>query len=438
MTLDRRRFLERSAQAGLAAPFLGTPFLGTSALNAGENKSKKLIRGKAEHCIVLWLGGGAAQIDTFDPKRKSRDGSKDPGSAYGSIPTAISGARVCEHLPKTADLLDRAAILRTVNHDVINEHSAAVNRMHTGRPPSGTVEYPSMGSVVAHLKGEAAKGIPKYVLMGYPTPSRGAGFLGAEAGFLNLTETDSGPSGLSRPERIGDDRFQRRRELLNRMRNVSPTQAAYRPLLRDYIKLVDQGFKLSSGEFLKVFRLENEPADLRKAYGDEFGQRCLLARRLVQAGVRFVEVAFNLNFVNGTGWDTHNDGQKNQHLLIQSLDAAFASLVKDLERNKLLDKTLILIASEFGRPGRFDAGGGRNHHAKAFSTVLAGGGLKTGRVVGETNELAEKIVQKPISVSDLFATVYAALGIDYTAELYAGSRPVPVTDRGQPVAELFG
>jgi uncharacterized protein (DUF1501 family) len=176
---------------------------------------------------------------------------------------------------------------------------------------------------------------------------------------------------------------------------------------------------------------------LRNSYGDEFGQRCLLARRLVQRGVRFIEVSFNLNFINGTGWDTHNQGQENQHILIQQLDAALATLVADLEKNKLLDKTLIVVSTEFGRPAQFDGGGGRGHHPGSFTVALAGGGLKTGQAVGVTDEMGMKIVEQPISVPDLFATIHCALGINPHKNLYAGDRPVPVTDHGQPVREVF-
>jgi len=188
---------------------------------------------------------------------------------------------------------------------------------------------------------------------------------------------------------------------------------------------------------MRVFDLDGEPDSLRNAYGAEFGQRCLLARRLVEAGVRFVEVSFNLNFINGTGWDTHNQGQQQQHVLIDQLDRAFATLITDLERRKRLGRTLVVIATEFGRPPEFDAGGGRGHYSKAFSIVLAGGGLKTGRVVGTTDELGKKIVDRPVSVPDLHATIYTALGINPAKELYDGERPVPITDRGVPVGELF-
>jgi uncharacterized protein (DUF1501 family) len=158
---------------------------------------------------------------------------------------------------------------------------------------------------------------------------------------------------------------------------------------------------------------------------------------LAEAGVRFIEVSHNLNFLNGTGWDVHNDGILKQHALIDELDRALATLVVDLEQKKLLDKTLIVVAGEFGRPAQFDAGGGRGHHAKSFSVALAGGGLQTGRAVGETDELAMSIVSRPVSVPDLHATIYAALGIDQSEPLYAGERPVPITDGGQPIGEIL-
>jgi hypothetical protein len=387
--------------------------------------------------LFLWLGGGASQIDMWDPKRVTADGLKDPGSAYPAIPTAIPGVQVCEHLARTASRLDRCVPLRTVHHDVVDEHAAATYRMHTGRPTSGTVVIPCLGSVVAYLKEPASDLVPPYVLMGNPSPAREPGFLGAEYGYVYLTETTSGPTGLVRPERISDARHARRMKLLEAMRRSFASGRSADAQIENYLAAAEQGYRLGGPEFLATFALDSEPADLREAYGDEFGQRCLLARRLVERGSRFVEVSFNLNFKNGTGWDTHNEGHRNQHLLIQSLDQAFATLLTDLEEKRLLDKTLIIISTEFGRPASFDAGGGRGHHAQAFSVVLAGGGLRTGQAVGQTDELGMQIVDRPVTVPDLFATVYAALGIDWTAELFAGDRPVPVTDGGRPIPELF-
>ncbi|MCA8998813.1 MAG: DUF1501 domain-containing protein [Planctomycetaceae bacterium] len=394
-------------------------------------------KGKAEHCIMIWLGGGAAQIDMWDPKRVTQDGLKDPGSAYPSIETAIPGVQVCEHLSKTAPLMDRVLPIRTVHHDVIDEHAAAAYRMHTGRPVSGTIVYPCIGSLISALKGPINDLVPNYVLMGNPSPAREPGFLGAQHGYVYLTETKSGPKGLTRPERVSDKRHEQRMKLLDKLREDYARIHSSDKLIEDYLAAMDQGFRLSGPEFMSTFELEKEPATLREAYGDEFGQRCLLARRLVERGTRFVEVSFNLNFKNGTGWDTHREGQQNQHLLIQSLDQAFATLITDLEEKKLLDKTLLVISTEFGRPAQFDGGGGRGHHAKAFSVVLAGGGLKTGQAIGTTDDLAMEVGERPVSVPDLFATILTALGANPHEELYAQTRPVPATDGGHPISEAF-
>lgn len=395
------------------------------------------VRGSAEHCIFIWLGGGASQIDTWDPKRVTTDGRKDPGSAYPAIETAIEGVQVCEHLAQTAPLMDRIVPIRSVHHDVVDEHAAASYRMHTGRPTSGTIVYPSLGSLVSRLKTPASELVPSYVLMGNPSPAREPGFLGAQHGYVYLTGTREGPKGLSRPARVTDERFHRRRRMLEQLRARYEVEIGDDRVVQDYIAATEKGFRLAGPEFMSVFDLDAEPPELRNAYGDEFGQRCLLARRLIERGSRFAEVSFNLNFVNGTGWDTHNEGQQNQHLLIQGLDQAFAALLTDLESKRLLDKTLVVIATEFGRPAKFDSRGGRGHHSEAFSIVLAGGGLRTGQAVGTTDELGVNIVDRPVSVPDLFATILAGLGINGREELYAGSRPVPVTDMGTPVRELF-
>ena len=393
-------------------------------------------RGKAKHCIFLWLGGGASQVDTFDPKRLGDPARHVAGSAYKAIDTTVPGVQVCEHLSQFAKRMERATILRTVYHKLIDEHSAAVTRMHTGRPVSGTVVYPSIGSVVTHEL-PTAKGTPGYVLLGYPTSARGPGFLGSRHGYLYLTDTTKGPVGLSRPADVTDPRQERRLALLKTLRDASLKNAAPDDPRRQYDSVIDESLELAGGEFSKVFQLDGEPGELRTRYGSEFGQRCLLARRLVERGVRFVEVLHNLNFTNGTGWDTHNEGQKNQHMLIRQLDQAFSTLLLDLEKHQRLDHTLVVVATEFGRPPDFDARGGRGHYSKAFSMVLAGGGLQTGQVVGVTDELGKEILQDPVSLADFHATIYAAMGIDPSGELYDGNRPVPITDAGIPIERLF-
>ena len=316
----RRRFL------GAGASFAGGLALSHSLM---ADSAEKLIRGEAEHVISIWLGGGMAQTDTFDPKRLGDPKAKKPGSYYPAIETAVPGVRVCEHLKNLAPLMDRVTAVRTIHHDVIDEHAAATNRMHTGRPISGTISYPSIGSIITHQRGAAAEGAPPYVLIGYPNVTRGPGFLGAQSGYLYLTDTSRGPAGLSRPKGITADRQSRRERFLAALQSdQKPTKDRQ---VASYDAAIEQSLKLSGPEFNRVFQLDKEPAELRNRYGGEFGQRCLLSRRLVQRGVRFIEVSHNLNFLNGTGWDTHNEGILNQHELIRELDTAVATLITDLE-----------------------------------------------------------------------------------------------------------
>ncbi|MDG2124311.1 MAG: DUF1501 domain-containing protein, partial [Verrucomicrobiales bacterium] len=394
--MTRRQFLSTAAAAATtASPLLAAP---------------SLLRKPAEHCIFIWLGGGMAQIDTFDPKRRgdSKASPQVSGSDYAAIDTAVPGVKYCEHLPRTAKLAEHLTAVRSVNHDVIDEHAFATNIVHTGRMISGSITYPSIGSIIAHQRGAAAPDVPAYMLVGYPNVSRGPGFLGTKAGYVYLTDTKAGPAGFTRPADVDPARAERRRQLLAPLTNdiaSDSTVARYREAQTEALRLAGPGF-------MRHFKLDEEPAELRNAYGGEFGQRCLLARRLTQAGTRFIEVSHNLNFMNGTGWDTHNEGQQNQHLLIRELDAALSTLITDLKQKSLLDKTLIVVATEFGRPAGFDARGGRGHQGSCFSLVLAGGGLNHCCAYGQTDDLRQKVIADPVSIPDFHATIHTALGID--------------------------
>ena len=420
--------------------FTRRSFLGASAALTTTALAHRLAaqpntasRGRAEHCIFIWLGGGMAQVDTFDPKRVGDPATRIAGSAYASIPTAVNDVRVTEFLPRVARLMDRVTAVRSIHHNVVDEHAAATQRVHTGRPTTGTIAYPSIGSIIAQERGAAAPGVPAYVLIGYPNVSRGPGFLGPRAGYVYLTDTSAGLAGLTRPADVSDDRQATREYLLQQLRRPAERTAA----LQAYDQAIGESLRLSGPDFLRAFRLEEEATAVRDRFGGEFGQRCLLSRRLIERGVRFIEVSHNLNFINGTGWDTHNEGQLRQHLLIHELDVALAALISDLEQRRLLDRTLIVLATEFGRPSAFDARGGRGHQAAAFSLVLAGGGLRHCGAYGATDELSQRIVDRPVSIPDFHATIYAALNIDPAKTLYDGSRPVPITDGGVPITPLF-
>jgi hypothetical protein len=422
--MNRRHFLKSAALAPFASQV------------ASANSIAHMPKGKAEHCIFIWLGGGMGQIDTFDPKKlgNNQDKKKVAGSLYKAIDTSVPGVQVCEHLSKTARVMEHVTAVRTVNHHVIDEHAFATNLVHTGRLTSGSVTYPSIGSIIAHERGAADPAVPAYILIGYPNVSRGPGFLGSKAGFVYLTDTETGPAGLSRPDHVDEARAKRRSELLKPLMDRTPDGSP----VADYAEAQQEALRLAGPGFMRHFNLKEEPDSLRNQYGGEFGQRCLLSRRLVQAGVRFIEVSHNLNFMNGTGWDIHNEGYANQHLLIQELDTALAALISDLKQKRLLDKTLIAVGTEFGRPAGFDGRGGRGHQGTAFSLVLAGGGLKHCGAYGTTDELSKSPVENPVPLVDFHATIHAAMGIHPSKELMDGSRPVPITDGGKPVAALFG
>ncbi len=421
--MNRRSFLTSAAAFGASPLF-------------ANNTPIHTPKGKAEHCIFIWLGGGMGQIDTFDPKRLGNniDKQKVAGSLYKAIDTTVKGVQVTEHLSKTAKVMEHVTVIRTVNHHVIDEHAFATNIVHTGRMISGNVVYPSIGSIIANQRGAASPDVPAYILIGYPNVSRGPGFLGAKSGYVYLTDTNTGPAGFTRPEYVDEKRAEIRHQLLKPLmaRTTKGSAAA------DYEMAQQEALRLAGPKFMRHFNLKEEPDTLRNDYGGEFGQRCLLSRRLVQAGVRFIEVSHNLNFMNGTGWDIHNEGYKNQHLLIQELDTALSALIRDLKDKKLLDKTLIVVGTEFGRPPEFDGRGGRGHQGTAFSMVLAGGGLNHCGAYGVTDELAKKPVENPVPLVDFHATIHAAMGIDPNKELMDGTRPVPITDGGKAVTALFG
>ncbi|MEZ6125820.1 MAG: DUF1501 domain-containing protein [Planctomycetaceae bacterium] len=425
--MERRTFIKHASAMTAASA-------GSSLF--AETETPTVPQGKAEHVIFLWLGGGMAQIDTFDPKRRgnSKAAPKVAGSEYEAIDTVVPGVQFCEHLQRTAKLADRLTVMRTINHHLIDEHAFGTNFVHTGRLISGSITYPSIGSIIGHVRGAANPEVPAYMVIGYPNVSRGPGFLGAKGGYVYLVDTESGPAGFSRPEDVSAERAARRQKLLSPLTDRVPDGS----VVDQYREAQAEAMRLAGPDFMRHFQLKDETADLRNSYGGEFGQRCLLARRLVQAGVRFIEVSHNLNFINGTGWDTHNEGQQNQHLLIQELDIALSALINDLESQGLLDKTLIALGTEFGRPAEYDGRGGRGHQGSCFSLLLAGGGLKHQGAYGVTDELSKKIVDSPVSIPDFHATIHTALGINPAHELYDGSRPVPITDGGQPVQALFG
>lgn len=438
--MDRREFLGKTAKlsAGAGASAVVGSLLSETATAAGSAKTESKGRPKAtaDTCIFVWLAGGMCHVDTFDPKLKG-NGAKIPGSYYNPIKTSVPGIEVCEHLPRIAERMDRFAIVRTLNHQ-FPDHTQAVDYVHTGRLPSGTIVYPSIGSIVGHELGGFDPKAPAYVVVGNPMQPRGPGFLGGKYNYIYLTDTEAGPAGLQLPDGVSLQQYETWIRSLKSFSETYLEKHADTPIIQAYASVMDRGFEMMSQKFQSAFSVQNEPAELREAYGEEFGQRLLLSRRLVENGIRFVECSFNLHFINGYGWDTHAFAQKRVHILIRQLDKALSVLVEDLEKRHMLDRTLVVVATEFGRPPEFDGQGGRGHQSAAYSAVLFGGGVRGGQAIGVTDQIGKEIVERPISIPDFHATIHRALGIDPGKHLITpDNRPVPITDFGQPVEELF-
>ena len=259
-SISRRQFIARSCAE------VGT---GLGALSLIGQSS--FPQGSAKQCIMIWLGGGMSHLDTFDPKRIGDPKGNKAGSAYSSISTNLSDVRVSEHLQGCSQLMDRMTVVRSMHHEVIDEHAAAVIRVHTGRPTSGTIQYPSIGSIVSHELGAVDQAVPAYVVIGYPNIARDPGFLGPSSGYLYVTDTESGPNGLRRPSFIPDQRQARREQILADVRGFKNETGH----LKSYGDMLDKSLELAGPDFMSVFRLDNESASLRESYGGEFGGRWL-------------------------------------------------------------------------------------------------------------------------------------------------------------------
>jgi hypothetical protein len=405
-------------------------------------------------CILLWMAGGPSHIDTFDPKP---DAPADVRGEFRAIETAVAGIRISEHFPQFARLMKHAAILRGMATQE-SDHSLATYHLHTGyQNRAGAVSFPSLGAIVSRELGRHDVALPNFVTIGKgPQQALTAGFLGPDHQPLSVADPARGldfaaPSGT--PEQ-----FERRLELIRGF--DAAFHARYGGLSHaTHRSAVERAVRLMNARQKEAFDLSREPAEVRERYSPpasgatatqvggkmaggsapagSFGQGCLMARRLVEAGVPFVEVVMG----DGVGWDTHRDNFPRVKALSLECDAAMSALVSDLHERGLLDSTLVVWMGEFGRTPKC-TGGGRNHWSKAWSSVLIGGGIRGGQVVGQTDRSGAEVVDRPVSVPDFLATVCTVLGIDYKRNNRPAGvdRPIPIVDTSKeprPINELL-
>jgi hypothetical protein len=428
--LARRDFLRAVPAAGLA---LGLGGLGganglggfghlngwSGMMAAGAAELRR--RGKA--CILLWMQGGPSQFETWSPKPEHEN-----GGGTKAIATPIPGIHLSENLPKLAATMRELCLIRSVSSKE-GSHPRATFLLHTGYLPVPTVKHPTLGALVAKELGDPADDLPGFVRIGRNRGSDGGGLLGVEYDPFLMTD----------PARLPDNtaltttppRYERRLRLLGKMDDQFAQQGA-RQEVADHQKLYGKAARLVTSPRMEAFDLNHEPAATRDAYGrGEFASGCLLARRLVEAGVPCVEVGLG-------NWDTHDGNFDRSRQLCQQMDTPAAQLIADLKQRGLLDNTLVIWMGEFGRTPRVNPRGGRDHFPRAFSVALAGGGIRGGQVIGATDPSGSDVADRPVSVSDLFRTFCQSLGLPADKENMSGiGRPIRVVDGGETIREAF-
>jgi hypothetical protein len=419
--LSRRTFL-RSVAAGAALGALG--WKEAVAVRAEE------LRRRGMACVLLFMNGGPSQFETFDPKPGT-----ETGGPTKAIPTAAGGIQIAEGWKNVAGVMKDVALIRSMTNKE-GAHPRAQYQLHTGYLPSGNVKYPSLGSVVANELGKDRGDLPAFVSIGGGGPlstasSIGSGFLGMSVAPFLVANPLRMPGNVTPPGGVSEERFGRRLGVLEELEEEFAT-AGGGARVEDHKALYQGAARLVRTPKLKAFDVTQEKDAVRERYGKTpFGQGCLLARRLVEEGVTFVEV-------ESGGWDTHQDNFERTARLRDVVDPAFAALVADLKERGLLERTLVLWMGEFGRTPRVNPRTGRDHFPRAFSVALAGCGVRGGQVIGKTNAAGTDVADRPVTVPDLFCSFYHALKINPRKEnLSSVGRPVKLVDGGKPVRELF-
>ncbi|HEY1065061.1 MAG TPA: DUF1501 domain-containing protein [Pirellulales bacterium] len=377
----------------------------------------------AEHVILFWLGGGMSHLDTWDPKPgRPTQGDLNP------IATSVSGIQISEIFPELAKQMEHVALIRSIAGTQA-DHGRASYQLQTSFQQTSNLRHPGLGSVVVHEKPQIGD-LPAYVTISGQAPR--AAYLGQQCEAYFVGSPGERDPYLAFPSGIGDVRGNKRLDVLAKM-NAKYASVAKNPALDATRTSIDDAVTLMRSPALEAFELDRVSTTTLNKYGDnEFGRGCLLAKRLVEKGVRFVQV-------NRGGYDVHSDAFPAMRNHGAVMDPGLAALIGDLAENGMLKKTMILVLSEFGRTPRINEDAGRDHHAAVFSCLFAGGGVKGGQVIGSSNEDGYLPADRPVQVADIHASVCHGLGINPNKEVMTQlQRPMKLVDNGKPVSELFG
>ncbi len=425
---SRRRFLST-----MAASIAGVGCSGWMPSLAHALQASGL---RKRHCVLLWMTGGPTQTDTFDMKPNHANGGE-----FNEIDTSAPGLRFSEHLPLLAQHGHRLAVMRGMSTGE-GDHGRGTFLMRTGRQPEGPLRFPTLGSMISKEIGDDSSTLPAFVSIAsnpdFSPEAYDSGFMGPQYASLNVREQGFSDEGyvllgvddLRPAVGTSPSRATTRLELLESMQSQIVSRHPSAGAVRSHHTAVERAVRLMNSESGRVFDLSDEPAEVRLAYGNSrFGQSCLLARRLIEQGVGFVEV----NLGDFGRWDTHNDNFNQVRQLSSELDAGWATLMTELDDRGLLDDTTILWMGEFGRTPQINGSAGRDHYPAAWSAVLAGGGIAGGQAYGRTSEDGTTVEDGMVSTTDLLATLCGALGLDHrTQNMSDVGRPFRISD-GTPI-----
>lgn len=423
--LTRRQFLSNAARAYLGVHLF--PMLGSTVASAAAPAAGKT--GTAKSVIYLYMSGGMSHVDTFDPKPKN----KDVMGKTEAIPTSVDGVMLGNYLPNTAKVMEHVCVINSMNSNQ-GAHEQGNYLMHTSYDLRGTIKHPGLGAWVVKLGGRIHPELPPYVAVNGGGNTATGGFMGAKYSAALIGSPNDGLQDSQRASGVSSEDFERRLSLADRLNSQFHGRYANKDV-KAYEELYREAITLMKSKDLTAFDLSQESAATRELYGSgKFAQGCLLARRLTDHGVRFVEVQLG-------GWDTHVDNFAGVAGRCQEFDKAYAALIADLAKSGRLKDTLVVVATEFGRSPQIQAEhkDGRDHHPQAFSCLLAGGGIKGGVKYGKTDGSGSKIAEGKVTVQDFNATIAAALNLPYDTVLMSPTkRPFKIADKGVPVTALFG
>jgi hypothetical protein len=427
--LTRRQFMINAARSYLGVSVV--PMLGVGLAGSSWGASAGARAKAAEHVIFLNMSGGMSHLDTFDLK----PGKKEVQGPVEGLSTGTD-ILISQYLPKTAKMAKHMCVINSMS-STQGAHEQGQYMLHRSYSPRGTITHPAIGAWVVRLKGRKNKTLPGFVSVGGSVKNASSGFMGAEYAGVPLGRPDQGLKNSKRASTVDEGDFHARLALADRL-NQKFHERYKVPQVKAYESLYEEAVKLMKSEDLKAFDISLEPQANRAKYGkNNFGQGCLLARRLVEAGVRFVEVGLG-------GWDTHYDNFTAVEARCNVLDQGYAALLQDLESKGLLDSTLVVIGTEFGRsPGIVEEhNNGRDHHPACFSCVLAGGGVKGGTVYGKSDAKGARPKSDPVTVQDFNATIGYAIGVDHAKIIHSPSgRPFRMggadAELGSPLKDVF-